>query len=145
MNSDKNAELDECLMLLGQALQRAGAILAARHRPSGTDSSACAVPGIAESQELCGSSSDQCVRACTAQSGLQTSANSSGRTLANERLTHRQLAAIRFLATRAGVNPDELTALVRLVGAQAGSVDQLTRAEASALLDRLDEHDGHRH
>lgn len=143
MKSDRIEQLDECLRLLGQVLQRAGELLGVGYRPGEIGGSACIGACTAEPQDLWAPSAAQCVDSCTVQPREQTTASGSMRTAATERLTRRQLAAIRFLARRAGVTSDQLAGMVRLVGAQASCVDQLTRAEASALLDRLDEQDSH--
>ena len=54
-----------------------------------------------------------------------------------ERLTLRQLGAIRGLSRRQGLSETALQSLIAEVSSSARDVSELGKAEASALLDRL--------
>jgi hypothetical protein len=55
-----------------------------------------------------------------------------------ERLSGKQLGAIRMAARRGNVSAEKLAELTAQVSEQATDIVELTRAEASALLDSLD-------
>jgi len=55
-----------------------------------------------------------------------------------ERLTGKQLGAIRMAVRRANVSAEKLAELTAQVSEHATDIVELTRSEASALLDSLD-------
>lgn len=61
-----------------------------------------------------------------------------------DRLSAKQLAAIRTACRREDVSAEKLAELVAQVSERATDVVELDRNEASALLDRLDEVTGYR-
>jgi hypothetical protein len=74
----------------------------------------------------------------------------SGRPLTNgrhppaDRLSAKQLAAVRTACRRGGISEEKLSELIAQVSERATDIVELERREASALLDRLDELTGFR-
>lgn len=62
-----------------------------------------------------------------------------------ERLSSRQLGAIRVASRKAGLSQEELADLVAEVSTNAERAEQLSRREASALLDKLNQSNGYHH
>ena len=61
----------------------------------------------------------------------------------SDRLSSKQLSAIRAGARRGGVSPEQLAQMVAQVSEHATDIVNLDRQEASALIDRLDEITGY--
>jgi hypothetical protein len=61
-----------------------------------------------------------------------------------DRLSAKQLAAIRTACRRGDISEEKLSELIAQVSERATEIVELDRAEASALLDRLDEVTGYR-
>ncbi len=61
----------------------------------------------------------------------------------SDRLSSKQLSAIRAGARRGGVSPEQLAQMVAQVSEHATEIVNLDRQEASALIGRLDEITGY--
>lgn len=67
-----------------------------------------------------------------------------GRHAPADRLSAKQLAAIRTACRRGNISEEKLSELIAQASERATDIVELDRAEASALLERLDEVTGYR-